>query len=95
MGEGGKKHNFLSVRVFSNLSLSPIARMLRVKYAGIYILSLERFCCGDETPAVVTAIRSKTCEFIVASFPVATINRNGRDGSNCASRAIERNEEEK
>lgn len=60
-----------------------------------YILGLERFYCGDEIPAVVTAICTKTCEFIVASIPVATINRNGRENSHCASQVIERYEEGK
>lgn len=46
-------------------------------------------------PAVVTAICTKTCEFIVGSIPVATINRNGRENSHCASQAIERCEEGK
>lgn len=58
-----------------------------------YILGLGRFYCGDETPAVVTAICTKTCEFIVASIPVATINWNGRENSYCASQAIESCEE--
>lgn len=55
-----------------------------------YILNLERFYCKDEFPAVVTAICTKTCEFIVAPIPVATINRSGRENSQCASQAIER-----
>lgn len=42
------------------------------------ILNLERFYCKDEFPAVVTAICTKTCEFIVALIPVVTINRSER-----------------
>lgn len=36
---------------------------------------------------------AQTCEFIVASVPVATINWNGRENSHCASQAIESCEE--
>lgn len=42
------------------------------------ILNFERFYCKDKFPAVVTAICTKTCEFIVAPIPVAIINRSGR-----------------
>lgn len=64
--------------------------MLCVNFVGILCFEFGRFYCGDEVPAVVTALCTKTQEFIVASIPVATINQNGRESSHRATQAFER-----
>lgn len=78
MGKKGCTVSFLFLFTVSFQSFTSfIIRMLHVNHV-FCILNLERFYCKDEFPAVVTAMCTKTCEFIVALIPVVTINRSER-----------------